>query len=108
MSKARLDFPEPDNPVMTISLWRGSVMSIFFRLCCRAPLIMMYLSGVISGGAGLQFKGSGFYLTDYVHKDREATSSESKSGESASGSKDSAKSATPAKSETPAPAKSSD
>ncbi|WP_412062948.1 FmdB family zinc ribbon protein [Rubrivirga sp. IMCC45206] len=28
---------------------------------------------VISGGAGLQFKGDGFYLTDYVHtgqKDR--------------------------------------
>ncbi|OZC02829.1 FmdB family zinc ribbon protein [Rubricoccus marinus] len=23
---------------------------------------------VISGGAGLQFKGSGFYLTDYVKK----------------------------------------
>lgn len=23
---------------------------------------------VISGGAGLQFKGSGFYLTDYVRK----------------------------------------
>lgn len=34
---------------------------------------------VISGGAGLQFKGEGFYITDYVKK----TGSASESGESA-------------------------
>ena len=31
---------------------------------------------VISGGAGLQFKGSGFYLTDYVPKSASADSAE--------------------------------
>ena len=31
---------------------------------------------VISGGAGLQFKGSGFYLTDYVRKDSKSESSD--------------------------------
>lgn len=46
---------------------------------------------VISGGAGLQFKGSGFYLTDYVRKSEapkkeggkqeEAPSSTAESGE---------------------------
>lgn len=33
---------------------------------------------VISGGAGLQFKGSGFYLTDYVHKDSKSDSADRK------------------------------
>ncbi len=31
---------------------------------------------VISGGAGLQFKGSGFYLTDYVQKSGSADAAE--------------------------------
>ena len=35
------DFPEPDNPVNTISLSRGRLISIFLRLCVRAPLIVM-------------------------------------------------------------------
>ena len=38
---------------------------------------------VISGGAGLQFKGDGFYLTDYVRKSEpttEAQASESSKG----------------------------
>lgn len=34
---------------------------------------------VISGGAGLQFKGSGFYLTDYAQKGRGSASSSSDS-----------------------------
>ena len=35
---------------------------------------------VISGGAGLQFKGTGFYITDYVRKsDSDASGSETKS-----------------------------
>ncbi len=33
----RLDFPEPDSPVITISLSRGSSMSKPLRLCSRAP-----------------------------------------------------------------------
>ena len=32
---------------------------------------------IISGGAGLVFKGSGFYLTDYVKNNGDSTSSKS-------------------------------
>lgn len=58
---------------------------------------------VISGGAGLQFKGDGFYLTDYVHPgsaDRKAgaTADSGGSGESASTSKPAS---TPATSSSP-------
>jgi len=69
----------------------------------------------VSGGAGLLFKGSGFYLTDYgknAHRkggaDAAATSS---GGESSSGGGDSAKgdsSSTTAKSDGAAPAPKSD
>jgi|GEM_PF-1162948 len=58
---------------------------------------------VISGGAGLQFKGSGFYLTDYARagggsKGASASKSESaSSGESASPAKTASESAAPAK-----------
>src|SRR4051812_17262889 len=37
VSKARDDLPEPDSPVKTMSLSRGSSMPTFFRLCSRAP-----------------------------------------------------------------------
>src|SRR3546814_19109491 len=37
VSKARLDFPEPESPVMTIRLSRGRSTSTPFRLCSRAP-----------------------------------------------------------------------
>ena len=39
---------------------------------------------LLSGGAGIHFKGSGFYLTDYgknAHRGTEPASSESKSGD---------------------------
>ena len=36
---------------------------------------------VISGGAGLQFKGSGFYLTDYVHPGSADRKADAKGGE---------------------------
>src|SRR4051812_43528954 len=36
---------------MTINWWRGSTRSMFFRLCWRAPLMMMNLSGVMAAGA---------------------------------------------------------
>ncbi|PAP77473.1 FmdB family zinc ribbon protein [Rubrivirga marina] len=39
---------------------------------------------VISGGAGLQFKGDGFYLTDYARKGKDG-SSESKGESSGDG-----------------------
>src|SRR5207247_10164104 len=41
VSKARLDLPEPDNPVTTISLSRGISAVMFFRLCTRAPCTAM-------------------------------------------------------------------
>ena len=41
VSKARDDFPEPDKPVIPTNLSLGIVTSIFFRLCCLAPLIVM-------------------------------------------------------------------
>lgn len=40
---------------------------------------------VISGGAGLQFKGSGFYLTDYTDKGKAPASVDSKESKGASG-----------------------
>src|SRR5947209_7836353 len=39
VSKASEDFPEPDRPVNTISLARGSFRATFLRLCSRAPRI---------------------------------------------------------------------
>ena len=36
------------------------------------------MSRVISGGTGLIFKGSGFYLTDYKNKDSKKTNTEDK------------------------------
>src|SRR4051812_48514344 len=41
VSKARLDLPEPDSPVTTISLSRGSSRETFLRLCTRAPCTAM-------------------------------------------------------------------
>src|SRR3546814_16290489 len=37
VSKASDDFPDPDRPVTTTSLWRGKSTEIFLRLCVRAP-----------------------------------------------------------------------
>src|SRR5215467_4130120 len=37
VSKAREDFPEPDRPVMTVSVLRGISRLMFLRLCWRAP-----------------------------------------------------------------------
>ncbi|WP_412067439.1 FmdB family zinc ribbon protein [Rubrivirga sp. IMCC43871] len=56
---------------------------------------------VISGGAGLQFKGDGFYLTDYVHtgqKDR-------KTGEAAAAAEGTPKTESAPKAETAPKAK---
>jgi hypothetical protein len=41
MSKASVDFPEPDTPVMTVNASRGIVTSMLRRLCSRALWITM-------------------------------------------------------------------
>src|SRR5712691_323935 len=41
VSKARLDLPEPESPVITISLSRGISTETFLRLCTRAPCTAM-------------------------------------------------------------------
>src|SRR6476620_5055292 len=41
VSKARLDLPEPDSPVITISLSRGISTLMFLRLWTRAPCTAM-------------------------------------------------------------------
>src|SRR5262249_50792136 len=45
VSKARLDFPEPERPVTTTSLSRGISSETFFRLCTRAPCTAMLVRG---------------------------------------------------------------
>src|SRR5947208_6776250 len=40
-SNAKLDFPEPESPVTTARVWRGISTLMFFRLCCRAPRIVI-------------------------------------------------------------------
>src|SRR5690606_22033582 len=42
VSKARDDFPDPDGPVKTTSRLRGISRSIPFRLCWRAPRMMIF------------------------------------------------------------------
>gem|GEM_PF-4410186 len=41
VSKARLDFPEPETPVTTVSWFRGISTSTLLRLWTRAPLTTM-------------------------------------------------------------------
>ncbi len=43
VSKAKLDLPEPDNPVKTTSFSFGTFTETFFKLCSEAPIIFMYL-----------------------------------------------------------------
>ena len=62
----------------------GTVFEVFQKISDAAltedPETGVPVQRVISGGAGLQFKGDGFYLTDYARKDSgkpKAASSES-------------------------------
>ena len=41
VSNAKDDFPEPDKPVITTNLFLGIEILIFFKLCCRAPFIII-------------------------------------------------------------------
>lgn len=64
----------------------GTVFEVFQRIS-DAPLTVDPESGrpvqrVISGGAGLQFKGSGFYLTDYARAGSKGGSKEEGGSES--------------------------
>ena len=97
-------------PTYTYRRADGTTFDVFQKMS-DAPLAEDPETGqpvtrMISGGAGLQFKGSGFYLTDYVKKtggegsesggdkagsDKDSGSKESKT----SGAKDSAKADAP-------------
>jgi predicted nucleic acid-binding Zn ribbon protein len=66
----------------------GTVFDAFQRISdpplTEDPETGLPVVRVISGGAGLQFKGSGFYLTDYARKDSKSESSDRKSQASGS------------------------
>src|SRR5699024_4330159 len=46
VSNASDDFPDPDNPVTTTSLCFGISISIFFKLCARAPRTFICFAGI--------------------------------------------------------------
>src|SRR3954470_7202540 len=48
VSKASEDLPDPLNPVMTTSFSRGISTWRFFRLCWRAPLILITCAGILT------------------------------------------------------------
>src|SRR6476659_446928 len=48
VSNARLDLPDPESPVTTISLSRGISRETFLRLCTRAPCTAMVVRGADS------------------------------------------------------------
>ena len=83
----------------------GTTFEVFQRIS-DAPLTEdpetgAPVSRVISGGAGLQFKGDGFYLTDYVKKGKPDGASESKGAKNGASEK-TAKPKPEAKASTPA------
>src|SRR5215467_9136825 len=47
VSKARLDFPEPERPVTTTSLSRGISTEMFLRLWTRAPCTAMLVRAAL-------------------------------------------------------------
>src|SRR5690349_13664583 len=47
VSKARLDLPEPESPVTTMSLSRGISREMFLRLCTRAPWIAIVVRAAV-------------------------------------------------------------
>src|SRR5438132_10919632 len=55
VSNARLDFPDPDRPVTTMSLSRGSSSDTFLRLWTRAPWTAMVVraTGLVVAGLSL-------------------------------------------------------
>ncbi len=61
VSKARLDLPEPESPVTTMSLSRGSSSDTFFRLWTRAPCTAMVVRGAALGLAAAGLPGIGTF-----------------------------------------------
>jgi len=49
VSNASDDLPDPETPVMTTNLLRGTTTSMFLRLCSRAPRMMMDSMVVVAG-----------------------------------------------------------
>ena len=88
----------------------GTTFEVFQKIS-DAPLAQDPDSGVpvqrvISGGAGLQFKGDGFYLTDYVHsKDKGRTEGAKAEAKAEAGDTKPAKKAEATEKAKPAPAK---
>lgn len=74
--------------------------------CARKPWGKGKVKRMISAGAGLIFKGSGFYITDYRSKEYKEAAKKESSTPSA-GTSDSKSASTPAKTESK-PAKKSD
>src|SRR5438552_5018966 len=50
VSNARLDLPEPESPVTTMSLSRGISTEMFLRLCTRAPCTARVVRAEALGG----------------------------------------------------------
>src|SRR5580700_2115046 len=50
VSNARLDLPDPERPVTTISRSRGNSTEMFFRLWTRAPCTAMVVRGAALPG----------------------------------------------------------
>src|SRR2546422_10221454 len=47
VSKASEDLPDPDNPVITVTVFRGISKLMFLRLCWRAPRTMIFVSPIV-------------------------------------------------------------
>ena len=87
----------------------GSRFEVFPRIS-DDPLVVDPETGepverIVSGGAGLQFKGSGFYLTDYAKK---GSGGSSEAGESSSSSESKPSESTPSDSSKTKPSASTD
>src|SRR6266849_11108626 len=53
VSNAKLDLPEPESPVTTMSLSRGISSEMFLRLCTRAPCTAIVVRAAAFGVARL-------------------------------------------------------
>ncbi len=82
----------------------GTTFETFQRITDDAltkdPATGQKVMRVISGGAGLQFKGTGFYLTDYGRAGSDLTATNGKNEKAEAASDEKSESKTDAKSET--------
>ena len=72
-------------PTYTYKREDGSIFELEQKISADAlktcPTTGQKVKRIISGGAGLVFKGSGFYLTDYVKNNGDAKSTTNKDSE---------------------------